>query len=162
MFERWRKVSSGISEHSKSGAQRQILRTVRVLSDSASKTGSPFKESWLAEGKTERLFVANVPPERLQGKLTPSLKQGEAVLSASPTPSCRLDFPLSPRALGSAQGISPSADGDQRAAGSSTPPPFQLLKTGRHQPPPTREGGTADSAEKNGMVSSNVHSKSHV
>ena len=54
MFERWRKVSSGISEHSKSGAQRQILRTVRVLSDSASKTGSPFKESWLAEGKTER------------------------------------------------------------------------------------------------------------
>ena len=58
-------------------------------------------------------FVANVPPERLQGKLIASLKQGEAVLSASPNPSCRLDFPLSPRARSRAQGVSPSADGDK-------------------------------------------------
>ncbi|MGN0591787.1 MAG: hypothetical protein ACI4JQ_00905, partial [Ruminococcus sp.] len=49
------KVSSGISEQSKSGAQRQILRTVRALSNLACYKGSPFKESWLAEGKTERL-----------------------------------------------------------------------------------------------------------
>ncbi|MGN0591791.1 MAG: hypothetical protein ACI4JQ_00925 [Ruminococcus sp.] len=49
----------------------------------------------------------------MQGKLIASLKQGEAVLSASPNPSCRLDFPLSPRAKRMAQGVSPSADGDQ-------------------------------------------------
>ena len=60
----------------------------RTLFDSASEIGSPFKESWLAEGKTERLkgflFVVNVPLERLQGKLIASLLQGGSGLVRFP------------------------------------------------------------------------------
>ena len=58
-------------------------------------------------------FVENVPPEHFQGIHISSLEQGEAVLSASPRKSCRFFSPHSPCAERMAQGISPSADGDQ-------------------------------------------------
>ena len=37
---------------------------------------------------------------------------------------------------------------DQRTAGPFTPPPFWLLKAGKHQPPPTREGGKSVASSK--------------
>ena len=113
MFERWRKVSSGISDRAR--AERSDKSCGRC-------------EACLIQRVKQALLLrrAGLPKARLRGYslqtfhrnvckmyLASSLEQGEAVLFASPNPSCRLDFPLSPRARRMAQGVSPSADGDQ-------------------------------------------------
>ncbi|MGN0592088.1 MAG: hypothetical protein ACI4JQ_02445, partial [Ruminococcus sp.] len=63
----------------------ESLRTVRALSDSASEAGTPFKESWLAEDKTERLKALQTSHwDVCKIVIASSLKQGGSGLVRFP------------------------------------------------------------------------------